>query len=205
MAFLRRTMAAVYSVLGSPMTLAWILAASFFGGASSSSNASTLAAFGQSQSSSAQTSASPAAVSPSAQAKPGVPTHKLRHRKKGKAVTHCAADSASATAATPPAAPCPPAKIVVNNGSSPEPSIQLTGPEAPHQNDTAAQLLATTDDNLKKIAALQLTASQQEMVSQIHQFVDQSKAAVTAGDAGRARMLALKAQTLSEELTKPAK
>lgn len=93
----------------------------------------------------------------------------------------------------------------MHNGGTAEPSIQLTGPEAPHQNDTGAQLLATTDGNLKKIAALQLTESEQEMVSQIHQFVDQSKAAVAAGDAERARTLALKAQTLSEELIKPAK
>jgi hypothetical protein len=58
---------------------------------------------------------------------------------------------------------------------------------------------------LKKIAGTQLTANQQDMVNQIHQFMDQSKSAVTAGDLERARTLAWKAQLLSEELVSPQK
>jgi hypothetical protein len=41
------------------------------------------------------------------------------------------------------------------------------------------------------------------MVTQIHQFMDQSKTAVKDGDLERARTLAWKAQLLSEELVKP--
>jgi hypothetical protein len=63
-------------------------------------------------------------------------------------------------------------------------------------------MLGTTDANLKQIAGRQLSATQQDMVNQIRQFVGQSKAAVVDGDLERARTLAWKAQVLSEELVK---
>jgi hypothetical protein len=63
-------------------------------------------------------------------------------------------------------------------------------------------MLGTTDANLKQIAGRQLSATQQAMVNQIRQFMDQSKAAVVDGDLERARTLAWKAQVLSEELVK---
>lgn len=63
-------------------------------------------------------------------------------------------------------------------------------------------MLGTTDANLKKISGRQLSPSQQDMVTQIRQFMDQSKHAVAAGDLERARTLAWKAQLLSEELLK---
>jgi hypothetical protein len=66
-------------------------------------------------------------------------------------------------------------------------------------------MLATTEANLKKITGQQLDSSQQDMVNQIHQFMEQSKAAVTDGDLERARTLAWKAQLLSDELVKPPK
>jgi len=66
-------------------------------------------------------------------------------------------------------------------------------------------MLGATEANLKKIAGNQLTPSQQEMVNQIRQFMEQSKAAVGDGDLERARTLAWKAQLLSEELVKPPK
>ena len=65
-------------------------------------------------------------------------------------------------------------------------------------------MLAATESNLKKISGQQLNSSQQDMVSQIRQFMAQSKAAVDDGDMERARTLAWKAQVLSEELVKPA-
>lgn len=64
-------------------------------------------------------------------------------------------------------------------------------------------MLDVAEGNLKKIAGRQLSSEQQEMVSQIHQFMDQSKASVVDGDVDRARTLAWKAQLLSEELVKP--
>jgi type VI protein secretion system component VasK len=95
---------------------------------------------------------------------------------------------------------------VVRQGGSSEPSIQLAGGTAvdqtSHQHDTD-EMLGETNTNLKKIADRQLTPSQQDMLSQIRQFMDQSKTAVEAGDLDRARTLAWKAELLSEELVKP--
>jgi len=66
-------------------------------------------------------------------------------------------------------------------------------------------MLEGTELNLKKIAGRKLTAAQQDMVNQVHQFMAQSKAATAAGDIDRARTLAWKAQLLSEELVNPEK
>jgi len=71
------------------------------------------------------------------------------------------------------------------------------------ERDTANQMLGTTEANLKKVAGRQLTPNEQDMVNQARQFMEQSKAAVAAGDLERARTLAWKAQLLSEELIKP--
>ena len=84
--------------------------------------------------------------------------------------------------------------------------MQLKGgkaEEASHQRSTTDQLTTATQENLKKIAERQLTPSQQEIVSQIKQFMGQSKAAVAAGDLERGRNLAMKAHLLSDELVKP--
>jgi hypothetical protein len=66
-------------------------------------------------------------------------------------------------------------------------------------------MLGTTEANLKKIAGRPLTSDQQNIVNQIRQFMEQSRAAVGDGNLDRARTLAWKAQVLSEELVKPAK
>ena len=102
---------------------------------------------------------------------------------------------------------CPPSKVIVRQGGTSDTSIQLAGAEpgtTSNQRDTANQMLAATESNLKKIAGQQLSSNQQDMVSQIRQFMEQSKAAVGDGDLERARTLAWKAQVLSEELVKPA-
>jgi hypothetical protein len=52
---------------------------------------------------------------------------------------------------------------------------------------------------------MQLSATQQDTVSQTRQFMEQSKTAMAAGDFERARTLAWKAQLLSEDLAKPEK
>jgi hypothetical protein len=119
--------------------------------------------------------------------------------------TSPAGTSTSPGTTTPPT-PCPPKKVIVRQGGTAEPSVRLgggtSGDQAAHQRD-AKQMLASADENLKKLAGKQLTASQKETVTQIHQFMDQSKAAETSGDHERARTLAWKAQLLSEELVKP--
>jgi hypothetical protein len=109
----------------------------------------------------------------------------------------------------PPPAPAPPSdapKVVVKEGSTPEPTVQLSQgmseDQISKQKQTTEDLLSNTDENLKKIAALQLNASQQDMVAQIHTYMDQAKAAVSAGDVQRGHNLANKARLLSEDLLK---
>jgi len=113
----------------------------------------------------------------------------------------------SATTSSTTQKPCPPPKKVVRNGGTDEPTIKLTGEttgaQAAQQRATTDQLNALTEENLKKIADRQLAPSQQEIVTQIQQFVDQSKQAVAAGDLERAHNLALKAHLLSDDLLKP--
>jgi len=77
-----------------------------------------------------------------------------------------------------------------------------TAEQASHQRSTE-QLRAATEENLKKIEGHQLNPSQRELVSQINQFLEQSKAAVAAGDLEGGHNLSLKAHLLSEELVKP--
>jgi hypothetical protein len=102
---------------------------------------------------------------------------------------------------------CPPPKTVVHNGGTIEPAIQITSgvdaEKASSQRWTTDQLVGSTEENLKKISGRQMNTDQQEMLNQIHQFLDQSKAAIDAGDIERAHNLAMKARLLSDELAKP--
>ena len=133
----------------------------------------------------------------------------------GSTSSQAAPPDAAATGATPPPQPasaptiCPPRKVIVRQGGTSEPSIELAGgavgDQAAQQRQTATQMLGYTEANLKKIAGRTLTTNQQDMVKQIHQFMDQSKTAVAAGDLERGRTLAWKAQLLSEELVSPQK
>ena len=115
------------------------------------------------------------------------------------------AQTAGAPATTP--ANCPPGKKIVPDGGTTEPPVELLGgpggAQASHQRDTTDQLLGSVQNDLKKVEGRQLNSSQQEMVSQIHQFIEQSKAAVATGDVERGHNLAMKAYLLSAELVKP--
>ncbi len=106
-----------------------------------------------------------------------------------------------------PVKPCPPPIVVIKNGGSDEPIVELKGDtsteQASYERFTTEQLTAATEENLKKIAGHELSATQQEMVSQIKQFMEQSKSAVTEGDLNRGHNLAVKARLLSDELVKP--
>jgi len=105
--------------------------------------------------------------------------------------------------------PCPPKKVIVRQGSTSEPSIEVVGGaegrQASDERNTAIQMLETTQANLKKIEGLQLNSNQQDMIKQVHEFMDQSKAATSAGDLDQARTLAWKAQLLSEDLLRAQK
>jgi len=119
------------------------------------------------------------------------------------------APPAQASATPSPPKDCPPPKIIVRHGGSKEPSIQLAGgptaEQAAQQRNAINQLLGVSDQNLKRAADMQLSAAQQDTVSQTRQFMEQSKAAMAAGDFERARTFAWKAQLLSEDLAKPEK
>jgi hypothetical protein len=112
---------------------------------------------------------------------------------------------------TPPAAtatkPCPPAIVVIKNGGSNEPTVQLKGDataeQASKERSTTGQLTAAAEENLKKIAGHQLSSSQQDTVNQIKDFLEQSRKALAAGDLERGHNLAMKARLLSDELVKP--
>jgi hypothetical protein len=145
-----------------------------------------------------------------AKATPGHP-----HPKKAK-TTDCATSSSSANSSAAKSGsantsgakkPCSPPKVIVKDGGSDEPIVQLKNdtPPAKASNEllSTEQLRLVTEDNLKKIADRQLTAKQQEMVNQIKQFMDQSKAAVADGDLERGHNLAMKARLLSDELLNP--
>jgi hypothetical protein len=116
-------------------------------------------------------------------------------------------NAGSPNAGSAPLKPCPPPKKVVRNGGSDQPAVQLTGDttaeQASHKRASTEQITAATEANLKKAAELQLSPGQQDMVSQIKEFMQQSKAAIAAGDLDGGHNLAMKAHLLSDELVKP--
>jgi hypothetical protein len=131
-----------------------------------------------------------------------------KHKPKKPADLNCSttAPKTGATGTKQPATNCPPPKTVVKNGGTSDPEVQITdtGDAAQaQQRSTTDQLLESTEDNLKKLSGRELIPVQKDMVSQIRQYMQQSKQAVTAGDTERGRMLAQKAQLLSAELVKP--
>jgi hypothetical protein len=95
-------------------------------------------------------------------------------------------------------------KVVVRNGGTAEPAVQLSPrlseEQASHQRENTDGLLATTDSNLKQMSSQSLSPSQQDTVAQIRSYMQQAKAASSAGDLERAYNLAFKAHLLSDEL-----
>ena len=121
-------------------------------------------------------------------------------------------DGSTPGQASPPAeAPknCPPPKIVVRQGGISEQSIQLAGGspggETTQKRQSTDQMLAATEDNLKKASSIQLSEVQQGSISQIQQFIDQSRKALQSADYERAHTLAWKAKVLSDDLVNPKK
>ena len=95
-------------------------------------------------------------------------------------------------------------KVVVRNGGTAEPAVQLSprlsDHQASQQRDTTNELLMATDTKLKQASARQLNSTQQDTMNQIRSYIQQAKAASSAGDLERAHNLALKAHLLSDEL-----
>jgi hypothetical protein len=232
------TLAAILLISIFGTALPWITSSYQSAAPAASANQTSNAAETQSQQAAPpaqtpNTSQAPSAAPPSKTSSgPNAHTTTKRHKKKvapsncnnvsaaagqtasGSAAPNPAPSDAAATgnASTPETSSattnCPPSKVIVKQGGTADPSIQLAGGAASKQTsqerDTANQMLGTTEANLKQIAGRQLTSSQQYMVNQIKQFMEQSKAAVADGDLDRARTLAWKAQVLSQELMKPS-
>jgi hypothetical protein len=124
-----------------------------------------------------------------------------KHHRKSKTKTKTAAQPGAA--ATQNASP---KKVVVRNGSTKDPAVQLspslTQQQSSSQRQNVNQLLSDTDANLKTLSSRRISSSQNDTMNQIQQYVQQAKAAADAGDMERARNLAVKAHVLSEELVK---
>jgi len=103
-----------------------------------------------------------------------------------------------------PPANSEPKKVVVRNGGAPEPTSQLTPgmsrDQVSHSRQTITQLLASTEENLKRTTGRSLTANEQAIVDQIRAFITQANAALKAGDLQRGHNLAMKARLLSDDL-----
>lgn len=95
-------------------------------------------------------------------------------------------------------------KVVVRNGGARDGRVQLSPggsqEQELHNRENTAQLLATTDVNLKRISERQLTPSEQSTFDQIQSYVRQARSASDAGDLARAHTLAFKAHLLSDDL-----
>jgi hypothetical protein len=120
----------------------------------------------------------------------------------GGAARHHAASKRAASSA-PTAAP---KKIVVREGGADEPTTQIvTGmapEEAERERGEAELILSTTSETLKEIAPRPLDAGQQEVVSQIHNYMKDSRVALKEGDIPRAHTLAIKAGLLADDLAR---
>jgi len=97
-------------------------------------------------------------------------------------------------------------RIVVREGSVGEPTAQIvtgmTAEAAIRERGEAERLLSTTSETLKEIAPRELNAEQQETVSQIHNYMEVARSALTQGDIPRAHTLAVKAGLLADDLAR---
>lgn len=74
------------------------------------------------------------------------------------------------------------------------------GESATLQRETEESLI-TAERNLASITGKPMNASQADLASKVRGFISDAREAASAGDWGRARTLATKAQVLSEQLT----
>lgn len=121
------------------------------------------------------------------------PAKKKKHRKKKKATKTSAQTEG-------------PTKTVVRNGSTSEPEVKfspgLTQDQANRQRGKVNYLLTSTESNVQKISARQLSAAQQDSVKQIRSYMEQAKTALDEGDLQRGENLATKARLLSDDMLK---
>jgi hypothetical protein len=128
-------------------------------------------------------------------------THNGKQHTSGKKNAQTAGKSTSETARIAPP------KVVVKSddaAAGPPPGLISPGPARPdaaHDQATTEQLLQSAEANLNGIKR-QLSEKEQADVTQIRDYVSQSRQATKENDAVRAHTLALKAQLLSDELAR---
>jgi hypothetical protein len=79
----------------------------------------------------------------------------------------------------------------------------ISASDAVRDQSAAEQLLQSTETNLNGLGKRQLSSDEQSVVSQIRNFISQSRQALKDNDPARAKNLALKANVLSNDLSKP--
>lgn len=155
---------------------------------------------------------------PQAQTNPPAKTNVGSHKalKSKPSVTKSAKKSAAAAKKDPnqpPAVPSAlvgldensgPEKTVIRNGGAQDIRLQLSPTSTPEQiaerRRQTHELLGVSTDNLRKISQLQLNANQQDMLEQVHNYMNQAKVADKSGELQRAVVLASKARQLSDDL-----
>jgi hypothetical protein len=115
-------------------------------------------------------------------------------------ITDKPANANSNPPAQPPATETPNQKVVISPGAETSQTIAAGIPHTDdlHQRQTTAQLLQSTEDNLRMVN--NPNNDQQAIIAQIRNFLAQARQAQTDNDLVRAHNLALKAHLLSDEL-----
>ncbi|MGA3087148.1 MAG: hypothetical protein ABSD75_00960 [Terriglobales bacterium] len=97
-----------------------------------------------------------------------------------------------------------PHKVVVREGGAIEPAAQIAPgidpAEATRERQNTEQLLNSSEDELKRLAARTLDAQHRETVGQIRNYMIGARTALKEGDLQRAGTLAEKAHLLAEDL-----
>jgi len=89
--------------------------------------------------------------------------------------------------------------------ASPTPGLiapAISASDAQRDHNAAEQLLQSTETNLNNLGKRQLSSDEESVISQIKNFITQSRQALKDNDPSRARNLALKANLLSNDLTR---
>jgi hypothetical protein len=98
----------------------------------------------------------------------------------------------------------PPERTVVRNGGAQDIRLQLTPTSTPEQalrqRRETRDLLSVSIENLKRISQQQLDSNQQDMLQEVHNYIEQATLADKAGELQRAQTLASKARQLSDDL-----
>ena len=104
------------------------------------------------------------------------------------------------TGGQPPAQDNPNQKVVISPGADSTQAIAATLPHTDdlHHRQTTAQLLQSTEDNLRLVN--NSGGDKQALIAQIRNFLEQARQAQAENDVVRAHNLALKAHLLSDEL-----